>query len=155
MESYEALANVIQRKTPTHAKALGLSVSAVSKWQEPSVDFSDSGSLNPLDRIETIIRTATSLGMPIETALSPVHYLGEKFNFTILPLPAKEHADLADLSRQLHKVVSEFSHVLQEASDALEDGKISANERRGIEREALHLYIALGSFLSQVQQAAR
>lgn len=153
MESFEALSNAIQRKTSIHAKALSLSISTVSKWQEPSVDFSDSGAFNPLDRIETIIRTAQTLGVPPEMALSPVFYLGDRFNFIPLILP-KAPACLADISRQLHKVVAEFGHVIQESSDAIEDGRITAEERKRIEREAQHLYSALGLFINQIKLAS-
>ena len=154
MESFEALANAIQRKTTHHAKALSLSVSAVSKWQEPSLDFSDSGSLNPLDRIETVMRTAIDLGVAHDMALSPVFYLGERFGFVPMVLP-KAPACLAEISKQLNKVVAEFGHVIQESAEALEDGRITEQERRGIEREAQHLYAALGQFLTLINSAAK
>jgi len=154
MESHEALADTINRKTATYAKALGLSVSTVSKWQEPSFDFTDSGAFNPLDRIETIIRTSLDLGNAPDMALSPVFYLAERFDFVPLLLP-KAPPNFADISRTLHKVVAEFGHVINEAADALEDGKITQDERRRIEREARHLYAALGMFLSQIKLAEK
>jgi hypothetical protein len=154
MESHEALSNTINRKTSTHAKALGLSVSTVSKWQEPSVDFSDSGAFNPLDRIETIISTSIAQGNSLDMALSPVYFLAEKFNFVPLLLPATP-PNFADISRQLHKVVCEFGHVIQESADALDDGKVSPDERRRIEREAQHLYSSLGLFLKQIEAAEK
>jgi len=155
MESFEALANTINRKTAVHAKALGLSVSSVAKWQEPSLDFSDSGAFNPLDRVETIIKTALGLGVEHDMALAPVHYLGEKFNFVTMLLPPRDREELPDISRQLHRVVTEFGHLLQESAEALEDGKISPAERKRIEREALHLYSALGLFITLVQKVSK
>ena len=153
METYEALANVIGRNTTAHAKALGTSVSLVSKWKEASTDFSDSGTLNPLDRIETIIQTALAMGASPDMALSPVHYLGQRFGFVPMLLP-KAPSNLSEISRQLHKVIAEFSHVIQESSDALEDGRITPQERKTIEKEAQHLMSALGLFLSQIESAS-
>lgn len=154
METHEALANAIGRNTTAHAKALGTSVSLVSKWKEPSTDFSDSGTINPLDRIETIMQTALSLDTEPDMALSPVYYLGQRFGFIPMLLP-KSPPNLAEISRQLHKVIGEFSHVIKESSDALEDGRITPQERKIIEKEAQHLMSALGLFLSQIEAAAK
>jgi len=153
MESYEALSIAINRKTAAHAKGLGLSVSTVSKWQEPSVDFTDSGAFNPVDRIETIMETSLRLGNPPEMALSPVFYLGDRFKFVPLFLP-NAPLNLVDISKQLHKVVVEFGHVIHEAADALEDGIITPGERKAIEKHAVHLFTQLGLFLKQVKKAS-
>ena len=154
MESYEALANTINRKTAVHAKALGLALSTVSKWQEPSMDFSDSGALNPLDRVETMIQTALILGQPLEQALSPVFYLGDRFEFVPLLL-SKGTPNLSDITKQLHRVVKEVGSVIHVSSEALEDGKITPDERRAIEREAQNLYAELGRFLKMIQIASK
>jgi hypothetical protein len=73
MKTFEALQKAINGNTAYHAKRLGLSAPMLHKWQEPHMDWSDSGAYNPLDRIEAIIEIARSLGT--EEALAPVYYL--------------------------------------------------------------------------------
>jgi len=51
MESHEALKLAVGTDAVKMAKRLGRSSSLVHKWCEPSTDFSDSGALNPLDRL--------------------------------------------------------------------------------------------------------
>lgn len=154
MESYEALGNAINRQTKEHAKRLGLSVSTISKWQEPSVDFTDSGAFNPLDRIETIMETSLHLGNPAELALSPVFYLGDKFNFVPLILPPAS-PNLAEITMQLHKIVSEFGLLINESSEALKDGIVTPSERKRIELDAQRLLASTGLFLKLVQEASK
>ena len=154
MESYEALSNAINRKTAEHAKGLGLSISTVSKWQLPSVDFTDSGAFNPLDRIESIIEKSLRLGNPAELALSPVFYLGDKFNFVPLILPPTS-PNLAEITTQLHRIVSEFGLLINESSEALKDGIVTPAERKRIELDAQRLLASTGLFLKLVQEAAK
>ena len=88
MKSYEAIQRAINGKTIEHAKALGISLSSVTKWQEPHLDFTDSGSYNPLDRIESITEKSLSLGNPPDRAYAPLQYLTERFGVIMLRLPS-------------------------------------------------------------------
>lgn len=154
MKSYEALATAINRSTPDHAKAMHLSTSLVNKWQEPCVDFSDSGCHNPLDRIESVIETSLKLGNPVEVALSPVFYLASRFNFVPLILPSVP-PNLAELSKQLNHLIKHFGQLIEESAGALEDGRITLDERRTLDRSAQHLMAALGSFMSQIAEVSK
>jgi len=154
MESYEALGTAINRKTAVHARALGLSLPTVHKWQEPSADFSDSGAYNPLDRIETIMATSLHLGNPTEVAMAPVFYLANRFSF--IPLfSTLGTSDLPEISRQLNRVVAEFGNLIRESADALDDGKVSPAERRQIERAGMNLFTQLGHFMYLIKEAAK
>ena len=56
MESHQLLRDVLQKAGAKEvAAALGLSLSMVYKWAEPS--SAGSGTPNPLDRIESLIKT--------------------------------------------------------------------------------------------------
>lgn len=135
MKSYEALERCIGRNTVAVAKALHRSVALVHKWKEPTTDFSDSGALNPLDRIETTIRTAMAEGQGRAAALAPVEYLAQRFGLCVVTLP--ESAALPSLLRCSHRSIKEFGEFIAELSGSLEDGRISPTERRRIEKEGL------------------
>lgn len=57
MQSHEILREVFQECSPKQVAAeLGLSLSMIYKWAEPPEPDSGSGSTNPLDRIEALLR---------------------------------------------------------------------------------------------------
>ncbi|HTY88148.1 MAG TPA: phage regulatory CII family protein [Candidatus Acidoferrum sp.] len=58
MHSYELLREVFDQKAPKQVAAdLGLSLSMVYKWAEPPNTAAGSGTGNPLDRIESLLRS--------------------------------------------------------------------------------------------------
>lgn len=150
MKSYEALNRAISRQTVEHARRLHVSTSLVHKWQEPSTDFTDSGAYNPLDRIETIIETALSLGVKPEDALAPIYYLAERFGQIVIPVPAIE-TSVTSVSAELLKTIQEFGDLASEASKALQDGKITWQEHDRINREAWELIRQVAVFLRRVE----
>jgi hypothetical protein len=154
MESFEALSTAINRNTVKHAKALGLATSTVNKWQEPSTDFNDSGSYNPLDRIETIIKTALEMGNPADAATMPVQYLAQRFNLFVTPLPPT-NPGLSDIIQQIHKTTREFADLIKVSSDAIEDGRFTPDRRRRIEKEGLHLLTAVSTLIKMIQEKSR
>ncbi|MDO8970650.1 MAG: hypothetical protein Q7U74_08180 [Saprospiraceae bacterium] len=154
MKSHEAIAVSINRSTVEHAKALHLSLSSIHKWKEPNTDFSDSGSHNPLDRIETIIETSIKLGNPVEVALSPVFYLASRFNFVPLILPAVP-PNLAEISKQLNHLIKDFGRLIEESAAALDDGRISTDERKKLDACAQHVLAATGTFMTQIAEVAK
>lgn len=146
MNTFDAIKRAIAGETLIHSKALHLSVSSVNKWQEPSKDFDDSGSYNPLDRTETIIETSIKLGTPREDALAPIQYLASVFNCLLIPLP-NETPTLKNMHTELAALVKEFGHLMERSADAMADGRITADELKAIEHEAQHLQYRLGLFL--------
>lgn len=153
MRSYESLQEAIGRDTVEHAKRLRLSLSAVSKWKEPAEDYTDSGALNPLDRIETVIETALSLGRPVSQAHAPVHYLGERFGLIVIPLP-KQPGPLPVLTDGLLKMIQEFGDVTKEVSGAILDGQVSKIEFKRIEKEGNDLIRQVADFIQAAKAAA-
>ena len=58
MQSYELLREVFDKKAPKQVAAdLGLSLSMVYKWAEPPNHAAGSGTGNPLDRIEALLKS--------------------------------------------------------------------------------------------------
>lgn len=150
MKSYEALEKVIGRKTIEFAKRLRLSSSLVHKWTEPSTEWTDSGALNPLDRIEHIIEIALTLGVPQEDAFAPLKYLTERFGFILVSLPETKETKSIITPKDLAKIIKEFGEVVESASKALDDGKITPREAIEIEKEAWELIRQVASFVQRV-----
>jgi len=153
MESYQAIQAAVNGKSVEHAKRLGVSLSLVSKWQEPSLEFTDSGAYNPLDRVETVIRTSRDLGNEPERHLAPLHYLAAKFGQIVFPAPAPGK-NLSDLQQELSKLVKEFGDVLTESGKRLGDGDVSSKDARAITKEAQEVQRALSSFIAKLSAEA-
>jgi len=154
VKSYDAINRAINRQTVEHARRLHVSTSLVHKWQEPSTDYTDSGAYNPLDRIETIIETALSLGVSPADALAPLYFLAERFGQIVIPIPKTEY-NASAASGELLKTVQEFGDLASEASKALQDGKITWQEYDRINREAWELIRQVAVFLRVVESSVR
>jgi hypothetical protein len=58
MQSYELLREIFEKKSPKQVAAdLGLSPSMIYKWSEPADKAAGSGTVNPLDRIESLLQS--------------------------------------------------------------------------------------------------
>jgi len=153
MHSYEAMQDAIQGRTVDHAKALGVSNSLVAKWQEPHIDFSDSGAYNPLDRIATVVETALRLGVPKSKTLSPIFYLNHRFGLVCFQMPTP--GDGSTVNDALIQTIKEFSDVAQATSESLMDGRISTLDARKIIHEGQEAIRAIGALLHIVKEAIR
>lgn len=154
MKSYEAIQKAVDGKTIEHAKALHKSTSLVHKWQEPSADYTDSGSHNPLDRIETIIRTSLSLGNQPDIAFAPIQYLAEQFNLALIPIVHVKYQH-SDLRQELLKTVAEFGDLAKAASQAMKDSKLTKREAAYIQKEGWDLIRQAVAFVEKVKETAK
>lgn len=154
MKSYEAIEAAVNGKTNEHAKALRRSSSLVHKWTEPSADYSDSGSLSPLDRIETIIQTSLNLGTHPDSAHAPIQYLEERFGRIGIPVPQSLPCTKM-LSQELIKTITDFADLTRAASVALEDGLIKKREAADIGREGWELVRQVVAFIEAAKRAAK
>lgn len=153
MLSHEALKLAVGRDTVEHAKAHHKSTSLIHKWTEPATDYTDSGAFSPLDRLEIVIETSLKLGHVSRShSLAPVSFLAQRFNCLLLPLPPVSPC-LADLARNLNKTIKEFGDVVSVTADAMEDHRITPDERRKIEAEGQELFEALGAFMRSLAEA--
>jgi len=150
MKSHEAMERCIGRNTVAVAKAIQKSVSLVGKWKEPATDFTDSGTLNPLDRFETVIRTAITEGQTKDDAMAPILYLAHRFNFMVIALP-ESNGSTHDIVRQSHKCIKEFGDYISTFSDALLDGRITPTERKNIEKEAFEAIQQIMTVLQMIE----
>jgi hypothetical protein len=151
MESYEAIQRCVQKDTKDFARALALSISMVSKWKEPSADYTDSGAYNPLDRLETMMQQAQHLGREDEDALAPLNWLAQRFQRVVISVGGGG-AQIEDIQAQFLITVQEFGEMVTETSKGLKDRKLNRTERRDILREGWEMVRAAVRFLSMVEE---
>jgi hypothetical protein len=152
MKSHDAIQEAIAGKTVEHAKALGLSSSLVNNWQEPAVDFSDSGALNPLDRVETIIHTAVRMKRSTQP-YAPLHYLAAACNHVAIPVPCS-NTNLKELTAELLDAVGAFGDLATECSAAMLDDDLSRKEFAAIEKQAFQACREIMEFVARAKVAA-
>jgi len=153
MKSHEAIQTAIAGNTIEHAKRLRLSTSIIHKWQEPSVDFTDSGSLNPLDRTESIVETSLALGIRRELALAPVQYLNERFDIIGISIRNGTVCH-KELTKELLLAVKEFGELAACSSKALIDNLVSKKENEAVQREGWRLLRQVALFMHHTKEAA-
>ena len=151
MKSYEAIARAVNGLAVEIAKRLRLSTSMIYKWMEPCTDYSDSGALNPLDRLETLIESALQFNPHRDDALAPLQYLNERFNLIAFPCPQKQQTT-TEISQELLKTISEFGELSKISSDALEDRILTSDEKQNINIEGWRLLRQVAAFLQSVKE---
>lgn len=122
MESYELLREVFKTKSPKQvADAVGLSASVLYKWAEPPEHAAGSGIGNPLDRIESLLRStgdqriaqwvcqrANGFFIQNPKSITPPHYL----------IPAT------------NQIVQEFADLLAVIAKAAHDSEVTLAEAK-------------------------
>lgn len=155
MKSYEAINKAIGRDAVEHAKELHLSSSQIHKWMEPSTDFTDSGSFNPLDRINTVIKKSLSLGAPFKDAHAPLYWLSQECKHISIQIP-DEAIDFVSVSHELLQLVSEFGDVVRESTEAMKQEGISRRrELPAIKKEVWELIRQAMRYLKAVESCAK
>lgn len=148
MESHEALRLLVGGDALAMAKRLGRSPSLMHKWCEPSLDFTDCGAYNPLDRIAAMMEEAIRLKKPSLQVYAPIRFLAEGHG-VFIPLP-KESCSIAQITIQTAKVIKEVGEALAVAGAALENQALSPNKRREIAKEVDEALHALATYQGMV-----
>lgn len=154
MESFDAMRLAVGTDAVKVAKRLGRSSSLVSKWCEPSTDFTDSGALNPLDRLEMVVEVALSQDRKPTEAFAPIYYLAHRFGGLFLP-PVRHQVNTLEYSKQLCRAVKEAGEAFAAAADALEDDVLSNNERRKISKELHEALAEMATFARLIELEKR
>lgn len=105
------------------AAELGLSLSMIYKWAEPD-DGSGSGSTNPLDRIEALLRCTNDRRL--------VQWICQRAGgfFILNPKTNKPHPSF--LIPATNEIVQEFADLLAVIATAASDNQINLKEAAGI-----------------------
>lgn len=124
MHSHELLREVFQQTSAKQVAAdLGLSLSMIYKWAEAD-DGTGSGAVNPLDRIEGLIRSTNDLRL--------VQWICQRAGgfFILNPKTNKPHPDF--LIPATNEIVQEFADLLAVIAVAAGDNEISQKEAKVI-----------------------
>jgi len=120
MHSYELLREVFQKCSAKQvAGDLGLSLSMIYKWAEPD-DGTGSGTVNPLDRIEALLRCTNDRRL--------VQWICQRAGgfFILNPKTNKPHPSF--LIPATNEIVQEFADLLAVIATAATDNLISRKE---------------------------
>ena len=125
MQSHELLREVFQKCSPKQVAAeLGLSLSMIYKWAEPPEPATGSGSANPLDRIDALLRCSND-----ERLVQWICQRGGGF-FIQNPVTNKPHPSY--LIPATNQIVQEFADLLAVIATAAADNQISPRESEQI-----------------------
>jgi hypothetical protein len=125
MQSHELLRQVLQQANAKEVAAeLGLSLSMVYKWAEPPSEGAGSGTTNPLDRLETLLRCTKDLRL--------VQWICQRAGgfFIRNPKIARPHPHF--LIPATNEIVQEFADLLSVVATAAADNQITAQEAKQI-----------------------
>lgn len=150
MDSHEAIRRAVGENAVEIAKAIGRSANLVYRWTLPTTDFSDSGAYSDLDRLTSLIEKSLSLGTSPVDAFAPIYHLAHKFGGVFLP-PVPKTVRTREVAQQLCKVVKEAGDAFSVAAKALEDDKLSPNERKEILREAYEAMAEFATFARMIE----
>lgn len=142
MHSHEVFKALLKKTSAKQvAGELNLSLSLVYKWAEPPGE--GSGTANPLDRIETVVRvTGDRL---------PVQWLCERAGGFFIQNPdARPHP--YRLVPAMNEVVQEFADLLGAMSAAAADHQITPQEAKAIRRRWEQLKCVAEGFVRSAEQ---
>jgi hypothetical protein len=120
MQSHELLREVLQKTSAKQVAAdLGLSLSMIYKWAEPD-EGDGSGTVNPLDRVEALIRSTNDLRL--------VQWICQRAGgfFIRNPKTTTPHPDY--LIPATNEIVQEFADLLAVIAVAAADNQITPTE---------------------------
>lgn len=127
MHSHELLREVFQKTSAKQVSGdLGLSLSLIYKWAEPPDPASGSGSANPLDRIEALLRSTNDPRI--------VQWIAERAGGFFIKNPRATNAHPDFLIPATNEIVQEFADLLAVVATAAGDNHISVEEARRIRR---------------------
>ena len=124
MYSYELLREIFERTPPKQVAAeLGLSPSMIYKWAEPPDKAAGSGTTNPLDRLEALMKITRDQRL--------VQWICQRASgFFILNPKNTPHPHF--LIPATNQIVQEFADLLHVIATATADDKITPEEARQI-----------------------
>jgi hypothetical protein len=125
MQSHEILREVFQSSSPKQVAAdLGLSLSMIYKWAEPVDLAAGSGSTNPLDRIDALLRCTNDRRI--------VQWICQRSGgfFILNPKTDKPHPSY--LIPATNEIVQEFADLLAVVAAAAADNQITQKESEQI-----------------------
>jgi len=146
MQSHELLKEILKKTSAKQISAdMGLSLSLIYKWAEPPVDVAGSGSSNPLDRIEQIIKATGDARI--------AHWVCARAGgFFIENPPAKSSG--RDLAPATNLIVNDFAQLLAAITAASADQQVTETEARSIRAKWEALKSATEGFVNSAEKGS-
>ena len=124
MQSHELLREVFQKTSAKQIAAeLGLSLSMIYKWSEAD-EGDGSGAMNPLDRIEALIRVTNDRRI--------VQWICERAGGYFITNPKTSQPHPYYLIPATNEIVQEFADLLAVIATAAADNQITPKEAKNI-----------------------
>lgn len=121
MHSHELLREVLQECSAKEMAAnLGLSLSMIYKWAEPPEPGAGSGTANPLDRVEALLRCSNDLRI--------VQWICQRAGGFFIKNPKTTHPHPDFLIPATNQIVQEFADLLAVIATAAGDNHITKQE---------------------------
>jgi len=125
MQSHELLREVFQKTSAKQVAAdLGLSLSMIYKWAEPPDESAGSGSTNPLDRIEALLRSTRDHRV--------VQWICQRAGGFFILNPKTHRPHPSFLIPATNEIVQEFADLLAVIATAAADNHITQKEAQTI-----------------------
>jgi len=125
MQSHELLREVFQKYSAKQVAAdLGLSLSMIYKWAEPADDTAGSGTANPLDRIEALLKSTNDRRL--------VQWLCQRAGGYFILNPKTNQPHPSFLIPATNEIVQEFADLLAVIASAAADNQITKKEAENI-----------------------
>jgi hypothetical protein len=125
MQSHEILRELFQNCSPKQvASELGLSLSMIYKWAEPPDPAAGSGSTNPLDRIEALLRCTNDPRL--------VQWICQRAGGFFILNPKTHRPHPSFLIPATNEIVQEFADLLAVIATAAADNQITQKESQAI-----------------------
>jgi hypothetical protein len=146
MHSHELLKEVLKRCSAKQIAAdLGLSLSLIYKWAEPPTDISGSGSSNPLDRIDQLLRSTRDPRI--------AHWVCARAGGFFISNPTVQ-ASGRELVPATNAIVQDFAELLGTITAASADLQVTEAEARAIRARWEELKSATEAFVQAAEKGA-
>jgi hypothetical protein len=125
MQSHELLREVFQKHSAKHIAAeMGLSLSMIYKWAEPPDPDAGSGTINPLDRIDSLQRCSGDQRI--------VQWVCQRAGGFFIKNPKTLHPHPEFLIPATNEIIQEFADLLAVVAKAVADDQITREEAADI-----------------------
>jgi len=145
MQAHEVIRNLFKQISPKElASSLGVSVSLIYKWAEPSGDFG-SGAPNPLERTAALLAITGDLNITKWLCSQSGGFFTKNPNSTSLP-------DSSSAAMASNRIVQDFANVLSSIAIAAMDNKITTQEATQIRNHWENLKSVTENFVHCCEQ---
>ena len=141
MQSHELLREVFQQCSPKQVAAeMGLSLSMIYKWAEPPDESAGSGSTNPLDRVEALLKCTQDRRL--------VQWVCQRAGGFFILNPKTNRPHPTYLIPATNEIVQEFADLLSVIALAAADNQITQKESKQIRARWEELKSVTESFVA-------